>query len=258
MSRTQGSAASQGLPSARALEGRRDAHSAQEDRMTARPNYTDAIAHKVHGRALLQMGFDLVEVKHDGRWSVIEIRSDGAGRIFSRCGKRQGEFTTDLRPSQTIVLLGEHMIGTERAKACESLIVVFDCLHDGRHDCAGQQLWARRLKAIDIVAKVPAPIMTMVQQWDLDDRSFAAIWQDVVIEGGGEGLVAKRSLDPYSHGPHNWPHWIRIKETIEHDAVVLGVDGGSLLCMVDGVQWRVAAGVGDLSPEGLIGLKVTL
>jgi len=227
--------------------------------MIIRPNYTDGIARRIKGGSvLLRMGFDVVEVKHDGRWAVIKIDPSGLAVISSRSGKHQGELVTDLRPDRTIILLGEHMIGTERAKASESLIVVFDCLHDGLRDLACIPLHERRQAAADIVAQVPDSMMTMVQQWSLHDRSFADIWQDVVIEGGGEGLVAKRSLDPYSHGPHNWPHWIRVKETAEHDAMVLGVDGGSLLCMVDGVQWRVAAGLSGLVAVDLIGLKVTL
>lgn len=139
---------------------------------------------------------DIVEVKYDGWWARCVI-TKGKLQIFSRQGQLKFEGEASL---PDCVLIGEYIVGTQRATAGEELgkVVVFDIIEIESHNLPATAVahwsWKNRrmtLEELDFTGTMFELIETF-KPADADE-----LWQSAVIEGGAEGLVYKRSYESY-------------------------------------------------------------
>jgi len=155
-------------------------------------------------------GYDLVQPKWDGHFAEIVVQN-GRASVYGRTGTLMATIPC---PGYTgsIVLLGEYLHGTQRAKADTSpcRLVVFDCVADGGYR-------ARCAIAASVVESIPGTRMA-----ECHSASIASeIWQSFVVDAGGEGLVFRRSADGWRSSTIG-----RVKSQPTLDYVVISVAEG--------------------------------
>ena len=178
----------------------------------------DAMAH----------GFDIVQPKHDGWFAEVVIK-DGMANIYSRQGGLKETLACpDFHGSA--VLVGEFLIGTQRATSggesrSSGTLVVFDCLSasctvNGKPDDLIDETTPYDLRigvASEIISSIPWAMLVSCRPAE----HAPALWEVFVEKEDGEGIVLRRSSDPYLGATVG-----RVKKTVTMDYVVIRVAEG--------------------------------
>lgn len=203
--------------------------------------------------------FDITQIKYDGWWARLVV-TGGIAQIYSRQG--QLKETRPVPGIADMVLIGEFLKGTNRACAGDSgKVMVFDALFlpgTGTgitqvfdYSYSARERFIRNLKS---EGRLP--------DWVVPVESFSptksvALWEEHVMNGGGEGLVYRSSREVYHPATIG-----RVKRVFTMDYVVMGFTesttgkrkgmAGNLICglYVNGVLTeKVKVGGGFNNPE---------
>ena len=189
----------------------------------------------------IELGFDVVEVKHDGWWARVVVKDEMA-QIWSRSGQLKVEKAAPGVPDCTFI--GEYLFGTSRGSSDPNMgkVVVFDVIEFARID-ASLQPWNRRKALIaEIILLAKCDWLLPVTTQPIADAK--QMWQFYVIQGGCEGLVFKNSRHPYL------TKLGRLKRCWSMDYVVMGVIEGKNALV--GKMGALEIGLWDASKERLV------
>lgn len=157
--------------------------------------------------------FDLVQPKYDGWWACVAIKR-GVAAIYSRQGMLKA--TADAKKAPDCVLIGEYLVGTQRAVGTKSegKLMVFDAVEVGRHAFANEYEYRERLS---IAKRIVRDVAWMEPTWCYDIETRRVAWQEC-LAARGEGLVFRNQADLYGTGAIG-----RVKRTFTVDYVVMDV-----------------------------------
>lgn len=199
----------------------------------------------------LAKGYDLCEVKDDGWWCRLVVK-DRVGVGHTRDGEAKFTKAADVPDG---VYVGEYLFGTNRSEkevdGKKGDLKLFDLLVMGDQDISHMPYMDRR-KALKVVLAMNENAGWIKWSPFWPTSRAATVWQQFVVEGGSEGMVYKKSSDPYVGSVV-----LRQKVEFTMDYVIMGVaEGagankgkvGALLCglYVDGVlvqKCRVGGGM---------------
>jgi len=163
--------------------------------------------------------WDIIQIKYDGIWSRLEVGEQVMNNIgfwYSRTGEQKKTAPIYI-PGGTYV--GELMFGSHWAQQDEhkNKSYLFDCVWDGDNDLRSAD-YARRYGVLrDRVRNANDPTLQVVNNFDI--RLAAKLWEKICA-AGYEGLIFRRSTDPYSAGIG------RLKREITCEYVVMGIESG--------------------------------
>ena len=169
--------------------------------------------------------FDITQIKYDGWWARLVI-TGGIAQIYSRQG--QLKETRPVPGIADMVLIGEFLKGTNRACAGDSgKVMVFDALylphphHDRMeqvfdYNYAARERLVRNLKSEGSLPDWAVPVESY------HPNKSATLWDEHVMNGGGEGLVYRSSRDSYHPATIG-----RVKRVVTMDYVVMGFTEGA-------------------------------
>lgn len=164
-------------------------------------------------------GADIVQLKYDGWWARAVVDA-GVAAVFSRQGQLKHTQPVNL---PNCVLIGEFLKGTQRVvsgtEGQHSSLIVFDIL-----ELRGRPVHFRKYEDRTVLFRKLH--MDYLTEWTEPCSSFPfdqcdELWNRHVEQGNCEGLVYKRSLDPYV-GSTVW----RRKKEFTMDYVVMGFEEG--------------------------------
>ncbi len=162
-------------------------------------------------------GADIVEIKYDGWWARVVVRS-GVAQVFSRQGQLKAEKEVKALDG---VYIGEYLVGTQRAvegaDGDTGVVKVFDCISVGCQDVYLNSCVDRKMMAEKCISG--CSFLKMAEHYPADRSE--ALWDEYVENGDAEGLVWKNSKEAYI-GSTVW----RRKQVFTMDYVVIGVNEG--------------------------------
>lgn len=178
-----------------------------------------------HGEAYDRYA-DVVEVKYDGWWARC-VFEEGEVRVYSRQGQLKYEGRSGLDCKYSGVIVGEYLVGTQRATSGEGglgKVMVFDVLEIDLHNGTGIEReayalpWNERRELLEEV-EFEGSMFELVPTFPIEEAE--EVWEREVEKGGGEGLIYKRSDEPYVGAVI-----YRKKQVFTMDYVVMGVEEG--------------------------------
>lgn len=206
-----------------------------------------------------------IEEKLDGQRFLLHTRSGGNVLTSRRNSKKDGFFCEkqdsccsirDLSCPKSLlgsVLDGELMSPEEGATSAEAATAIaqdkavfraFDCLFYAGKDIRGEPYHRRRMLARKVVEGLNSPRVTLLKPISVTDKSgkFDAKQFETLVARGAEGLVIKPIDSSYNNA-----NWSRVKATIVHDCVAVGVtysDEGKYATM----NWIRGVAIGQFFP----------
>jgi bifunctional non-homologous end joining protein LigD len=219
------------------------------------------------------------EPKYDGIRAVAEIAPRGATvHLWSRLGNDKAREFPDIvsvlekwtrRRTAPLVVDGEVVALDARGRPAgfqnlqrrdgARAYIVFDILRDGATDFRGRPLVERRRALERLLAKPPSDVLRISEIAHGDGRRL----HERALEGGWEGLIAKRAESVYHSGKRT-PDWRKLKILQQQEFVVVGWTepkqtrmylGALLLGVYDGnnilYAGRVGTGFDDKELAGL-------
>jgi bifunctional non-homologous end joining protein LigD len=221
----------------------------------------------------------LYELKLDGV-RILATKSEGRARLHYRSGKACADNYPDVAralrslPLDHLVLDGEIVtfdergqpnfqrlgprIRTQRARELARVMaqvpvvyLVFDVLEVGH---GGQVLDLRSLPLLER-NQVRQKVLLgagILRSLDHISQHGDALWQLVVAQGM-EGMVAKRALSTYQHGPAVSGDWVKIKRELDEEFVIVGWTAGRGTRGSLGALCLASYGGGALRYRGRVG-----
>lgn len=177
--------------------------------MTTRNKYTD-------GDQLSARGYDIIQPKYDGWWTRC-VSLGGVQQYFSDSDRLF--HNTEFRHLPDGVFLGEFMRGTQWSRTTERTgrFYLFDALEINGRDIADKPYGLRYTVLQKLTPRLP-PTFEIVPCFRMEEHG--EVWARYVVEKGYEGVVYRRSEDPYG------ATIIRNKQTFTVNGVVIGFDEG--------------------------------
>jgi ATP-dependent DNA ligase len=179
-------------------------------------NYENVEAHADAQR----MGCDVTELKYDGWWGRLVVERE-VGKVYSRQGQLKHEAKIEM---PNCVVIGEFLKGTQRVvsgtEGKSDFLMAFDCLEwDG--SLVADRKWTRRKRVVNSMQQYTdgGQWVCPVESYGIEDAG--ELWNRHVDNGNAEGLVYRKSTDPYVGST-----LYRRKKQFTVDYVVTGVYEG--------------------------------